>query len=93
MKSKIIKTLTVIFIVFSLTFLTNCSRKKNTTTNPEPVSIDNVDILMIDGWDRYQMLENRSSFPSLIAEDYLKVFKHEIIENGSTIGGDDYQFL
>ena len=91
MKNKTIKILTVIFIVFSLAFLTNCSKKKNTTTNPEPVSIDNVDILMIDGWDRYQMVENRSSFPSLIAEDYLKVFKHEIIENGSTIGGDDYQ--
>ncbi|RLC50020.1 MAG: hypothetical protein DRZ79_05055 [Candidatus Cloacimonadota bacterium] len=72
-------------------FLANCSKKKDTSTNPEEVSIDNIDVLMIDSWDRYQLVESRSEYPSLIAENYFRISKHEIVENGNKIGGEDYQ--
>ena len=79
MENKSIKIINLIFIMVGLLFLTNCSKKKDTSTNPEEISLDNVDVLMIDSWDRYQLVENRSEYPSLIAENYLQVFKHEII--------------
>ena len=92
---KIFNVTILLLILLRLFF--GCT-KEETITNPvENGNNDDVDVLLIDSWDLFQVQLDRdgkpvrdsSYYPELIAEDYLQIFPHEILMNAVNIADEN----
>ena len=85
--NKTIRIFSILVLLSSVLFFVGCG---DDPVEPNDEIIDNVNVLLINGWDRYEMQQDGEIFiPVLEEENCLEIKKHDFIVDGVSLISED----
>ncbi|MFO7895990.1 MAG: SUMF1/EgtB/PvdO family nonheme iron enzyme, partial [Candidatus Cloacimonadales bacterium] len=90
LNNKISKTFFILALLSSLLFFAAC--EEDSPVEPDDVTLDGVDVLLIETWDTYEMQEDGDLLlPVLVEEQTLKITKHDMLIHDVSVKPEDHE--